>query len=40
MNGNVKAVRSLMQNMQLTAEKAMEAIGIPKSEFAKYITML
>ena len=33
-------IRNLMKNMKLTAEQAMEALGIDKSEFSKYMTML
>ena len=38
--GRVKSIKSLMKNMKLSAEAAMEAIGIPKEDFSKYITML
>ena len=33
-------IRNLMKNMKLTAEQAMEALGIDKSEYSKYMTML
>ena len=33
-------IKNLMKNMKLTAEQAMEALGIDKSEFSKYMTML
>ncbi len=36
----VSNIRNLMKNMKLTAEQAMEALGIDKSEFSKYMTML
>ena len=29
-----------MKNMKMSAEQAMDAIGIPKSEYKKYMTML
>lgn len=43
--GRVKSIKSLiikslMKKMKLSAEAAMEAIGIPKEDFSKYITML
>ena len=38
--GKTDSVRNLMKNLKLTAEQAMEALGIPKSEFEKYMTML
>jgi hypothetical protein len=38
--GRVKSIKSLMKNMKLSAEAAMKAIGIPKEDFSKYITML
>ena len=33
-------IRNLMKNLKMTAEQAMEAIGIPKSDYNKYLTML
>ena len=33
-------IKNLMKNMKLTAEQAMEALGIDKSEYNKYMTML
>ena len=33
-------IKNLIKNMKLTAEQAMEALGIDKSEFSKYMTML
>lgn len=29
-----------MTNMKLTAEQAMDALGIPKTDYNKYINML
>ena len=36
----ITTVRNLMKSLKFTAEQAMEAIGIPKSEYNKYLTML
>ena len=36
----VENIRSLMKNLKLTAEQAMEALGIAKSDFGKYMNML
>ncbi len=33
-------IHALMKNLKLSAEQAMEAIGIPKSEYAQYMKML
>ncbi len=33
-------IRSLMANMQLTAEQAMAALGVPEKERTKYKRML
>ena len=33
-------IRNLMNNMKLTAEQAMSALGIDKSDFSKYMPML
>lgn len=38
--GKVYAIKAVMKNWQLSAEKAMEALGIPKSEYAKYLALL
>ncbi|MBE5918971.1 MAG: hypothetical protein E7272_03920 [Pseudobutyrivibrio ruminis] len=38
--GTILNIKNLMKNMKLTAEQAMEALGIDKSEFSKYMTML
>lgn len=34
------AVKHLMQNMNLTAEKALETIGIPRADFSEYMALL
>ena len=36
----VESIRSLMKNLKMTAEQAMEALGIAKSDFGKYMNML
>ena len=33
-------VRNVMRSFKVLAEKAMESLGIPKSEYKKYLTML
>ena len=33
-------IKNLMENMKLTAEQAMIALGIDKNEFSKYLPML
>lgn len=33
-------IRNIMSNLKLTAEQAMEALGIAKSDYNKYINML
>ena len=38
--GVIDSIRNLMKNMKLSAEQAMDALGIPKSEHKKYMTML
>lgn len=38
--GKLQAIQSLMKNMKFSAEQAMAAIGIPKSEYAQYLKML
>ena len=40
--GNTKVIdiKNLMENMKLTAEQAMVALGIDKNEFSKYLPML
>ncbi|WP_300219871.1 hypothetical protein [Anaerovibrio sp.] len=34
------SIKNLMKNMHWSAEKAMEAIGIPKSDFTHYLALL
>ena len=34
------SVRNIMKNLKMTAEQAMEAIGIPESEYSKYMPLL
>ena len=36
----IESIRNLMKNLKLTAEQAMEYIGIPKSEYSKYMNLL
>jgi len=38
--GKLESIRALMVNLNYTAEQAMESIGIPKSEYNKYIKEL
>ena len=38
--GKADSVKNLMKNLKLTAEQAMDALGIPKSDYNKYLTML
>ena len=38
--GKIEVIKNLMKNMKMSAEAAMEAMGIPKEEFSKYMTML
>lgn len=35
-----RAIRSIMQSFKVSAEQAMESLGIPKTEYKKYMTML
>ena len=35
-----KAIKKIMENMKLPAEKAMEMMGITKEEYPKYMTLL
>ena len=39
-NGIVMSIKNLMKNMNLSAEKAMEALGISKDEYSKYMALL
>ena len=34
------SIKNLMKNTNWSAEKAMEAIGIPKSDFTQYLALL
>ena len=36
----LSSVRNVMRSFKVSAEKAMESLGIPKSEYNKYLTML
>ena len=36
----VSNLKSLMANMHWTAEAAMAALGVPKSDYAKYLAAL
>lgn len=36
----ISDIKNLMKNLKLTAEQAMEALGIDKCEFSKYMSML
>jgi len=36
----LSSVRNVMRSFKVSAEKAMESLGIPKSEYKKYLTML
>ena len=38
--GMYDAIKSLMESCKWTAEQAMEALKIPKSDFPKYMAML
>lgn len=38
--GKLEAIKKLMKNLSLPAEKAMEVLDIPKNEFSKYMTLL
>ena len=38
--GIVDSIKNIMKNMKMSAEQAMDAIGIPESEHKKYLTML
>ena len=37
---NLNNIRNIMRNMHLSAEDAMSAIGIPKSDFTHYLALL
>ena len=36
----LSSVRNVMRSFKVSAEKAMESLGIPKSEYKKYLAML
>ena len=36
----VEAIRNLMKKLKMTAEQAMEILGIPTTERSRYLTML
>ena len=38
--GRLQSIRELMKNLKFSAEQALDALGIPKSEHQKYIQML
>ena len=38
--GQLMSIRNLMSSLSLTAEKAMEALKIPKEDWSKYMSML
>ena len=37
---NLNNIRNIMRNMHLSAEKAMEAIGIEQSQYKQYLSLL
>lgn len=37
---NLNNIRNIMRNMRLSAEKAMEAIGIEQSQYQQYLALL
>ena len=39
-NNTLNSIKNLMKNTHWSAEKAMEAIGIPKSDFTHYLALL
>ena len=36
----IDAIRAMMEKLQLTAEKAMDVLSIPQSEWGRYKAML
>ncbi len=38
--GKLESIRALITNLNLTAEQAMESIGIPRSEYNKYLKLI
>ncbi|MGM9582060.1 MAG: hypothetical protein ACI3U2_12640, partial [Anaerovibrio sp.] len=39
-SSKLDSIKNLMKNTHWSAEKAMEAIGIPKSDFTRYLALL
>ena len=39
-NNTLNSIKNLMKNTHWSAEKAIEAIGIPKSDFTRYLALL
>ena len=39
-NAVAHSIRKMIKNLKLTAEAAMEALEIPKSDYPKYMAML
>ena len=40
LEGKLESIRAIMQNLHLSAEEAMDSIGVPKSEWEQYRKML
>ena len=40
LRGTINNIKNLMKNANLSAEKAMELLGVPRSDFAKYMALL
>ena len=38
--GKIESIRALMKNLKMTAEQAMESVGISQSEYDKYLKLL
>ena len=38
--GQIEMIRNLMQNLKLTAEQAMDTLGVSMSDRSKYMAML
>ena len=36
----LESVRNIMKNLTISAEQAMKTLGIPESEYSKYLSML
>ena len=36
----LESVRNVMKNLTISAEQAMKTLGIPESEYSKYLSML